>query len=217
MRLIGYWMNDLRQNLCLPQEFTGEMPKGVRKRVAKYLRSGVYCRGFHGFSWCRFFCGCVDEVMGSAELTDGEWVWPVGLLHYVEAHAVTLPDEFIQRALQLELPPPLPQLQPDDWSLESQISLDHWIRWCAEHRSGHLRERIRQARSEGDKVAASHIRQWCAWQISKYGLADYACGKPDCDQKAMFGKKFCCEHGILDFEYEELTRGCYPIGAELVA
>jgi hypothetical protein len=31
-------------------------------------------------------------------LTDGEWVWPDGLPHYVERHAVRLPDEFVAGA-----------------------------------------------------------------------------------------------------------------------
>jgi len=29
-------------------------------------------------------------------LTDGEWVWPEGLSHYVEYHNLILPDEVVQ-------------------------------------------------------------------------------------------------------------------------
>jgi hypothetical protein len=34
--------------------------------------------------------------MGSREFTDGEWVWPEGLVHYVECHSVVLPEIFIE-------------------------------------------------------------------------------------------------------------------------
>jgi hypothetical protein len=33
--------------------------------------------------------------MGSYDFTDGVWVWPEGLSHYVEIHCVRLPAEFI--------------------------------------------------------------------------------------------------------------------------
>jgi hypothetical protein len=34
--------------------------------------------------------------MGSRCLTDGLWVWPEGLAHYVEHHDVYLPAEFLR-------------------------------------------------------------------------------------------------------------------------
>lgn len=34
--------------------------------------------------------------MGSRDLTDGTFVWPEGLAHYVERHDVKLPDHFLQ-------------------------------------------------------------------------------------------------------------------------
>jgi hypothetical protein len=48
-----------------------------------------------GYSFCRFACGTPDEDMGSSDCDDGEWVWPAGLAHYVERHAVRLPGELI--------------------------------------------------------------------------------------------------------------------------
>jgi hypothetical protein len=33
-------------------------------------------------------------------LTDGRWVWPSDLIHYVEHHRVLLPQEFEERALK---------------------------------------------------------------------------------------------------------------------
>src|SRR5262245_15617423 len=59
-----------------------------------------------GFSYCRFHCGkrwrpwgyCVSsDLLGTSELTDGEWLWPEGLPHYIDAHDVCLPEEFVAR------------------------------------------------------------------------------------------------------------------------
>ena len=33
--------------------------------------------------------------MGTQDLTDGTWVWPEGLAHYVRVHGIALPDEFV--------------------------------------------------------------------------------------------------------------------------
>lgn len=48
-----------------------------------------------GFSLCRI-CGCRN---GGTELTDGVYVWPDGLAHYVTEHDVRLPDVFVQHVL----------------------------------------------------------------------------------------------------------------------
>jgi hypothetical protein len=33
--------------------------------------------------------------MGDSDLTDGTWLWPQGLVHYVAVHGVALPQEFV--------------------------------------------------------------------------------------------------------------------------
>ena len=40
-----------------------------------------------------------SKFMGCATLTDGKYVWPEGLAHYVSAHAVRLPEDFVARSL----------------------------------------------------------------------------------------------------------------------
>jgi hypothetical protein len=44
--------------------------------------------------------------MGGRDLTDGVWMWPEGLAHYVERHAVRLPDEFVATMVAHEWEPP---------------------------------------------------------------------------------------------------------------
>ncbi len=41
------------------------------------------------------FCG---EAVGSLELSDGVFIWPEGLAHYVEEHGVRLPARFVNHA-----------------------------------------------------------------------------------------------------------------------
>jgi len=51
---------------------------------------------YFGGSTCRFLCE--NKSVGNKELTDGVWVWPEGLAHYVEVHDVLLPSEFVNQA-----------------------------------------------------------------------------------------------------------------------
>jgi len=48
-----------------------------------------------GLSPCRI-CG---RNNGSLEYTDGTYLWPQGLAHYVDEHEVRLPDEFVRHAI----------------------------------------------------------------------------------------------------------------------
>jgi hypothetical protein len=67
-----------------------------KPKIVKYLRSGVRWNAFMGHSYCRFEGGPPDKEMGSADLTDGVWLWPEGLHVYVERYHVRLPDEFVE-------------------------------------------------------------------------------------------------------------------------
>lgn len=66
-----------------------------REAVSGYLTAGVVFRGFGGTSTCRF-CG---EPNGALELTDGQWYWPDGLVHYITEHNVRLPELFVNYVL----------------------------------------------------------------------------------------------------------------------
>jgi len=59
--------------------------------VVSYLVRGRTLEQYRGLSPCRF-CGV---YLGSKELTDGTYCWPEGLAHYLAAHDVRLPDEFV--------------------------------------------------------------------------------------------------------------------------
>lgn len=38
-------------------------------------------------------------------MSDGTWLWPEGLSHYVREHGVVLPEEFVVHALSTPIPP----------------------------------------------------------------------------------------------------------------
>jgi hypothetical protein len=68
-----------------------------RRQILAYLRSGHGFEAYAGFSTCRFWlCPMLPpRPLGNWDLTDGQWLWPQGLAHYVEKHWVCLPDEFV--------------------------------------------------------------------------------------------------------------------------
>ena len=98
-RLVGFWRDPhAPRTATLPDPRDLVDPtwsRAERRRLARYLQQGRLLHDFQGFSWCRFRCGVSDRRMGHRDLTDGVYVWPEGLPHYVKAHAVRLPDDFL--------------------------------------------------------------------------------------------------------------------------
>lgn len=98
---VGYWFNELAPNhYPRPQALVGRWQPARRAAVAAYLRSGTVFERYSGVSYCRFHCGIPNRALGTCDLFDGEWIWPSGLAHYVEAHNVRLPERFIRHALR---------------------------------------------------------------------------------------------------------------------
>ena len=93
--LIGYWSGGYADR-GWPDvgEFVDEdwdEDEGVD--VGLYLRNGLVARAWMGFSPCRL---CDNATNGNLDLTDGVYIWPEGLAHYVLDHHVRLPREFIE-------------------------------------------------------------------------------------------------------------------------
>ena len=47
------------------------------------MKKGETVAEYRGWSWCRF--GCL-EANGSADKTDGTYIFPEGLVHYIDQH-----------------------------------------------------------------------------------------------------------------------------------
>lgn len=133
LKLIGYWGAPSSDGFYHPRRFVSKQwDPSLRKRVCEYLRSGFEYASYKGYSHCRFRCGIPNEQMGGEELTDGVWAWPEGLAHYVEAHRIILPSEFVSHAESNQW-----EITRSDQSIELRRVLDmtFWKQWCSENAS----------------------------------------------------------------------------------
>lgn len=67
-----------------------------KNKVSDYLKNGKEKESWKGSSVCRI---CGKRGNGSSCLTDGEWVWPEGLAHYIDDHNVKPPQVFVDYVL----------------------------------------------------------------------------------------------------------------------
>jgi hypothetical protein len=184
MKLIGYWMNDLREpDLPLPQELVGEMPAPDREAVCKYFNSAQVFESYRGYSWCRFHCGVEYKAMGFREFTDGTWAWPEGLAHYVHVHNVILPDEFIRSAKENS-----PKVHDG-----TPANLDFWVNWARRYRSEDLRKRLERALNAARAAEQELIRAMQATALSQ-PIGKERCIYRGCLDLAVVGRKFCPQH-----------------------
>jgi hypothetical protein len=129
LNLIGYWASpwygpDAGPGWPDPRDVIGPWDAADRQAIIHYLQGGIVFEAYKGFSLCRI----CQVMLGSCELTDGRWAWPEKLEHYVEAHDVQLPPEFVafarasawsiptavKRVFALPRRPPV-ILRPDAW------------------------------------------------------------------------------------------------------
>ena len=80
LRAIGFWKGSDAW-LADPAVIVRRLGRRqVDVEVAAYLRGGHVLNVYRGYSSCRFRCGVASELMGHADLTDGTWLWPEGLV-----------------------------------------------------------------------------------------------------------------------------------------
>ncbi|MBP0451611.1 hypothetical protein J5Y04_18965 [Kitasatospora sp. RG8] len=92
VRLLDFWVTPENQTLPNPADLVDPgWEESERYWVADYLNHGLVAGSWMGASRCRL-CSCSN---GSRDLTDGYYLWPEGLGHYVLDHDVRLPAEFL--------------------------------------------------------------------------------------------------------------------------
>ena len=99
-----------------------------RSEILNYLKSGISIQAYNGWSNCRF--SCAEEYLGTEDFTDGMWLWPEGLSHYVEVHHVRLPEAFIIHMAKNHFK--VPNLHLDEYE-KKQTFTKYWVQWCAEN------------------------------------------------------------------------------------
>ena len=88
---IGYWFSYAEPELPKPQDFIDTtIGSTEKKQLIDYLRNGKRLHEWMGFSRCRFGCKLPVNEIGNACLTDGIYIWPEGLPHYIIEHHVCL-------------------------------------------------------------------------------------------------------------------------------
>lgn len=94
LEVLGWWFDPAAPSLLpRPQRLVAPWPAPDRELVLRHLRAGTVLVTYPEPSFCRFDCG--ETAMGRTDLTDGTYVWPEGLAHYVERHDVRLPEAFV--------------------------------------------------------------------------------------------------------------------------
>lgn len=115
LRTIGYWRNAEHPEYPDPADLADESwSEDERDAVVWYLSSAFIPRTWMGYSPCRV-CG---RDNGAIDFTDGVYIWPEGLAHYVEEHAVRLPQEFVAHVIR-ETSKYDAMNQEDAWWLDS--------------------------------------------------------------------------------------------------
>lgn len=135
---IGYWRSD--ESFIVyphPKELVDlTWNHDERLAIAAYLKQGISLRGYFGYSYCRFQDGPTEEEMGTDDLTDGVWVWPQGLTHYVLRYSVRLPESFIYYAHQAQFR--IPENLDLNELRKRRYSYLIWIKWVQQNRSNRL-------------------------------------------------------------------------------
>jgi hypothetical protein len=208
MKLIGYWMANLHDShLPLPQELVGETPASVQDTVCRYLTYGNLFATYRGLSWCRFYCGAEGSEMGHREFTDGEWVWPECLVHYVREHSVLLPDEFVASASSGSVASVL----GDDHS----ATLDFWIEWARRRQSLCIRQRLADAlaaaRAAEPRVIESSIQE----VLREHTEGSEKCVFAGCSRRALAGRRICAFHTMTDQDLRSRAAHLYRLPRQI--
>jgi hypothetical protein len=191
MKAVGFWIRDALDNDFIhPSEVVGLMPQADAIAVAAHLRKGRVAEQYRGFSWCRCRCGISDQEMGSRDMTDGEWLWPEGLSHYVEAHRVALPDEFVTHARNPVVPKPSGEVD--------EVDLSAWVSWCRAHRNSGYIAVLEEARTHTELKTKTELELRAAELERAKGVGEDRCIWAGCINLALRGMRMCGLHSIRD-------------------
>jgi hypothetical protein len=112
LEVLGWWFHERAPDAYpMPQLLVSPWQPRQRAAVLAYLRAGRTLVAYEASSYCRFACG--ERDMGHRDLSDGTFVWPEGLAHYLDRHEVRLPERFVAHVLAHDAviaPLPLPEV-----------------------------------------------------------------------------------------------------------
>jgi len=188
LHLIGYWWSPWARELPHPADHRlAGWGGSERPQLVSYLKIAPIVQMFFGTSYCRFECG--EANMGSIERSDGVWIWPDGLAHYVERHDVRLPDEFLAHVRRN-------RFDSSSFRFEylrdpsPRTSLQKWLAWSSQWASTAQQEADREAAKMFEDLArrraaeADHLE-------SRLGVSDQRCAWHECSRRAIRDFAYC--------------------------
>ena len=91
-KIVGFWNNrrDEYPEFPMPEPNNSNYDKAKMIEYLSYPYSAVVIK-YRGVSHCRV----CNAIIGSRTLSDGVYMYPEGLKHYVEEHEVELPSHFV--------------------------------------------------------------------------------------------------------------------------
>jgi hypothetical protein len=91
---IAHLADVIFDNLPDPRDLVDpNWPLQERELIAAYLDAAPNVEHWMGYAYCRLGC---EGGYGTTDKSDGVYLWPEGLSHYVLKHSVRLPEEFIR-------------------------------------------------------------------------------------------------------------------------
>jgi len=108
LKRVGFWRSSDHIHLPNPEKYVDPTwEPEERNRVISYLDTCYYTPYFQaGVSRCRMGCPDIPADIGAQDLTDGTYVFPEGLVHYLIHHNVKPPLKFLNhiRKLKYQVP-----------------------------------------------------------------------------------------------------------------
>lgn len=124
---IGLWNSEEVDHYIHPGELMVPDYYEDKEKLVAYLDSGEVFQSRLDETDC--LLGCGESELGTTDLTDGVWLWPQALSHYVDKHDVALPEKFLSHVRDNNWQIPyvcLPESVSDDDAF--------WIEYCENHR-----------------------------------------------------------------------------------
>ena len=149
------------------------------------LEAGKFFVSYVGCAWCRF--GCPGEF-GSAEFTDGVWLWPQGLAHYVRHHPIALPADFVRRATSAKSPQSAIRWPP---ALVQRADDTYWIGWARAYRASALDALLVKGRAAALETCESMLDAAGIQHTTLHGMGAGTCITADCTRQVVGDTVFC--------------------------
>ena len=120
LRVIGLWLGPDAPGWPNVLDFVNTDAGGREALAARLEAAPRTDRLYMGYSTCRI-CGCRN---GNGEYTNGVYIWPEGLAHYVRAHSVVLPFGVEEALLTV-----VPGSQDLEWAMSADSDCRDYEWW----------------------------------------------------------------------------------------